>query len=117
MRLVRVAARRGRVCVVSESDLEAEVARQRDLIAQLVEQRSRLAILLADMPRLFAARDPDTLISACAEAARTATGAAFGLFVGADGEQTQTLVGLQWTDFSDAPMPGLAPLLGRDGPA
>jgi serine phosphatase RsbU (regulator of sigma subunit) len=94
--------------------LEAEVVLQRDTIARLEEERARLASLLFDMPKLFAAREPDALIAASAEAARAATGAAFGLFVAADGDQVQTLVGLQWSDFSEAPVPGLAPLLGDE---
>ena len=94
--------------------LEAEVARQRAAIAQLEEERARLASLLSEMPKLFAAREPEALIVASAEAARSAAGAAFGLFVAADGDQAQTLVGLQWNDFSEAPVPGLAPLLGDE---
>ena len=97
--------------------LEAELARQRKDIAELEEQRSRLASLLSDMPKLFAAVEPESLIAASAEAARSATDAAFGLFVASQGDQAQTLVGLDWTDFSEAPMPGLAPLLGEEGRA
>ena len=97
--------------------LEAELARQREAIAELEDQRSRLASLLSDMPKLFAAVEPDSLIAASAEAARSATDAAFGLFVSSEGDQAQTLVGLEWADFSEAPMPGLAPLLGEEGRA
>src|SRR5207248_5494933 len=61
--------------------LRAEVTRQRQAIAELEEQSARLAGLLIDMPKLFAAREPDALIAACAEAARSATGAVFALFV------------------------------------
>jgi hypothetical protein len=76
-----------------------------------------LAGLLLDMPRLFAAREPDALIDACAEAARAATGAAFTLFIAADGDPEQKLTGLTWTDFADAPAPGMAPMLAGDGRA
>ena len=95
--------------------LRAEVTRQRQAIAELEEQSARLAGLLIDMPKLFAAREPDALIAACAEAARSATGAVFALFVASEGDQVQTLVGAEWADFSDAPSPGLGPMLGRDG--
>jgi len=89
-----------------------EVAQLRQTIADLEEQRRRLARLLSDMPKLFAAREPDDLIKACAEAARAATGAAFALFVATYDDQVQTLVGVEWSDFADPPTPGLAPILG-----
>lgn len=95
--------------------LRAEVARQRQTIAQLEEQSARLARLLLDMPQLFAAQEPAALIAACAEAARSATAASFALFVAADGDQLQTLVGVDWRDFADAPSPGLAPMLAENG--
>lgn len=96
------------------ADLEAELARQLAVIDELEASRVHLQQLLLDMPRLFSPREPESLIAACAEAARAATGAAFTLFVSADDEQVQTLVGLEWTDFSEAPSPGLAPVLGVD---
>ena len=95
-------------------DLEAELARQQAVIDDLEANRVRLQQLLLDMPMLFASREPGALIAACAEAARAATGATFGLFVPADDEAVQTLVGLDWTEFSEAPAPGLAPVLGVD---
>ena len=99
-----------------DSDLTAQLARQRETIEQLESQRRRLAELLLTMPKLFATRDPDELISGCAETARSLTDAAFGLFVPADPDQARILVGLAWTDFAEAPDPGLAPLLAvHDG--
>ena len=94
--------------------LEAELVRRQAVIDELEASRARLQDLLLDMPKLFAPREPDALIAACAEAARAATGAAFALFVPADDEPVQTLAGLEWTDFSEAPTPGLAPVLGVD---
>jgi serine phosphatase RsbU (regulator of sigma subunit) len=95
-----------------EDELRAQVVRQREVIEQLEDQRQRLAALLLEMPKLFAAREPDALVIGCAEAAQSLAGAAFALFVPADAEQAQTLVGLEWADFAEAPAPGLAPLLG-----
>ena len=85
--------------------LRAEVTRQRQAIAELEEQSARLAGLLIDMPKLFAAREPDALIAACAEAARSATGAVFALFVASEGDQVQTLVGTEWADSLVASLP------------
>ena len=96
------------------AELEAELARQQAVIDELEANRAGLRQLLLDMPQLFAPREPEALVAACAETARAASGAAFGLFVPADDEGVQTLVGLEWTDFSEAPAPGLAPVLGVD---
>ena len=98
----------------SAAELETELARQQAVIEELEAGRVRLQQLLLDMPKLFAPREPDALIAACAEAARAATDGAFALFVPAEDETVQTLVGLEWTDFSEAPAPGLAPVLGVD---
>ena len=92
-------------------DLRAEVVRQAELIEQLEEQRRRLTDLLVEMPKLFAGREPDALVLSCAEAARSLSDATFALFVPSDGEQPRTLVGMRWSDFTEAPDPGLAPLL------
>jgi len=96
------------------ADLQAELDARQAIIDELHSSRAHLEQLLLDMPKLFAPRDSDALITACTEAARTTSGAAFGLFVPADDEPVQTLVGLEWTDFSEAPTPGLAPVLGVD---
>jgi serine phosphatase RsbU (regulator of sigma subunit) len=96
------------------AELEAELARQHAVIGELEAKRVRLQQLLLDMPKLLAPREPDALIAACAEAARAVSDAAFALFVPAADEPVQTLVGLEWADFSEAPAPGLAPVLGVD---
>jgi serine phosphatase RsbU (regulator of sigma subunit) len=104
---------------LGSSDLEAlraEIDRLRHRTAELEAQSASLARLLFDMPKLFASHDPDALVAACAEAARSTTSAAFALFVSAT-DHVQTLVGADWSDFADAPSPGLAPMHGGDGRA
>jgi serine phosphatase RsbU (regulator of sigma subunit) len=92
-------------------DLRAQLARQRDVIQQLEDDRQRLSELLVGMPQLFATHEPEALVIAFAEAARSLADATFALFVPADTEQAPTLVGLRWAEFTEAPAPGLAPLL------
>jgi len=92
-------------------ELRAQVARQREAIERLEEERRRLAELLIELPTLFATNEPDALVAGFSSAARSMTDATFGLFVPADGDHVQTLVGLQWSDFAEAPAPGMAPLL------